>query len=142
MIRQTLQTAAARATGRSAPPGRVMAAEYALVRNDELLAGFDTATTGLDAERIAARLHRDGANEVSHEKPPHWSRQLLRACRNPFIAVLVLLGAVQLATDRGDFTGPLIIAVMVGISVLLSFTQEYRSSRAAERLKAMVRNTA
>jgi Mg2+-importing ATPase len=31
---------------------------------------------------------------------------------------------------------------MVGISVLLSFTQEYRSSKAAEKLKAMVRNTA
>jgi Mg2+-importing ATPase len=142
MIRQTLQTATARATGRSAAPTRVAAAGYALLRNDELLTGLDTGATGLDAEQIAARLHRDGANEVSHEKPPHWSRQLLRACRNPFIVVLVLLGAVQLATNRTDLTGPLIIAVMVGISVLLSFTQEYRSSRAAERLKAMVRNTA
>src|SRR5690242_1647726 len=142
MIRQTLQTAAARATGRSAAPVRVVAAEHALLRNDELLARLDTGTTGLEAEQIADRLHRDGPNEVSHEKPPHWSRQLLRACRNPFIAVLVLLAVVQLATDRGDITGPLIIAVMVGISVLLSFTQEYRSSRAAEQLKAMVRNTA
>jgi P-type Mg2+ transporter len=142
MIRQTLQTAAARATGRSAAPARVMAAGHALLRNDELLARLDTGTAGLDAEQIATRLHRDGPNEVSHEKPPHWSRQLLRACRNPFIAVLVLLAVVQLATDRSDLTGPLIIAVMVGISVLLSFTQEYRSSRAAEQLKAMVRNTA
>ncbi|HET6804360.1 MAG TPA: magnesium-translocating P-type ATPase [Frateuria sp.] len=142
MIRQTLQTAAARATGRSAPPVHVTAAGYALLRNDELLARLDTGTTGLDAGRIAASLHRDGPNEVSHEKPPHWSRQLLRACRNPFIAVLVLLAIVQLATDRADLTGPSIIAVMVGISVLLSFTQEYRSSRAAEQLKAMVRNTA
>jgi Mg2+-importing ATPase len=142
MIRQTLQTAAARATGRSAAPAHVAAAEHALLRNDELLARLDTGTAGLGAEQIAGRLHRDGANEVSHEKPPHWSRQLLRACRNPFIAVLVLLAIVQLATDRGDLTGPLIIAVMVGISVLLSFTQEYRSSRAAEQLKAMVRNTA
>ncbi|MGN2253944.1 magnesium-translocating P-type ATPase [Frateuria sp. GZRe12] len=142
MIRQTLHSAAARATGRGAAPARVMAVDYARLRNDELLARLDTGTSGLDAERIAARLHRDGANEVSHEKPPHWSRQLLRACRNPFIAVLVLLAIVQLATDREDLTGPLIIAVMVGISVLLSFTQEYRSSRAAERLKAMVRNTA
>ncbi|MBP1474338.1 magnesium-translocating P-type ATPase [Frateuria sp. MAH-13] len=142
MIRHTLHSAAARATGRSASPARVTAADYARLRNDDLLARMDTGTSGLDAERIAARLHRDGTNEVSHEKPPHWSRQLLRACRNPFIAVLVLLAIVQLATDREDLTGPLIIAVMVGISVLLSFTQEYRSSRAAEQLKAMVRNTA
>jgi len=142
MIRQTLQTAAARATGRSAAPARVVAADHALSRNDELLAALDTSTAGLDEDQITERLHRDGVNEVSHEKPPHWSRQLARACKNPFIAVLVLLAAVQLATDRGDLTGPVIIAVMVGISVLLSFTQEYRSSRAAEQLKAMVRNTA
>ncbi|MGB3747874.1 MAG: magnesium-translocating P-type ATPase [Rhodanobacter sp.] len=97
---------------------------------------------GLDAEQIRARLQRDGLNEVSREKPPHWSLQLLRAFRNPFIVVLLVLAGVQLATDGNDLTGPLIIAVMVGISVLLGFTQEYRSSRAAEQLKAMVRNTA
>ncbi len=108
----------------------------------ELLATLDTTTSGLDEEQIEGRLHRDGLNEVSREKPAHWSRQLLRACKNPFIMVLLVLAGVQLATDGGDLTGPTIIAVMVAISVLLSFSQEYRSSRAAESLKAMVRNTA
>ncbi|NMW25019.1 magnesium-translocating P-type ATPase, partial [Rhodanobacter denitrificans] len=109
---------------------------------EALLAGLDTSMSGLDEAQIGARLHRDGANEVSHEKPPHWSLQLLRAFRNPFIVVLLVLAGVQLFTDRGDLTGPVIIAVMVAISVVLSFTQEYRSTRAAEKLKAMVRNTA
>ncbi|MGB3498695.1 MAG: magnesium-translocating P-type ATPase [Rhodanobacter lindaniclasticus] len=107
-----------------------------------LLDALQSNPGGLDAEQIRARLQRDGLNEVSREKPPHWSLQLLRAFRNPFIVVLLVLAGVQLATDDNDLTGPLIIAVMVGISVLLSFTQEYRSSRAAEQLKAMVRNTA
>ena len=144
MIRQSIRTAAARAAGRAAtaPAPHVLAAPYAVRRHDELLAALDTTPAGLDAEQIAARLHRDGANEVSHEKPPHWSRQLLHACRNPFIIVLLVLAGVQLATDRTDLTGPLIIGVMVAISVLLSFSQEYRSTRAAETLKAMVRNTA
>src|SRR6185312_16686186 len=97
-----------------------------------------TTPAGLDAEQIGARLHRDGLNEVAHEKPPHWSLLLLRAFKNPFIVVLLVLGGVQLFTDGNDLTGPIIIAVMVGISVLLSFTQEYRSTRAAEKLKAMV----
>jgi len=117
-------------------------AAHAFRENSALLAELETSTGGLDASRIEARLHRDGANEVSHEKPPHWTLQLLRAFRNPFIVVLLVLAGVQLFTDGGDLTGPLIIAVMVGISVLLSFTQEYRSTRAAESLKAMVRNTA
>jgi Mg2+-importing ATPase len=121
---------------------RVAVATEAFRANDELLAALETALSGLDEERIHERLHRDGANEVSHEKPPHWTIQLLRAFKNPFIIVLLVLAGVQLFTDNGDLTGPVIIAVMVGISVILSFTQEYRSSRAAESLKAMVRNTA
>ena len=108
---------------------------------DELLRSLDARLDGLDEAAIAERLDRDGINEVGHEKPPHWSVQLLHAFRNPFIIVLLVLAVVQLVTAPDDVTGPLIIAVMVGISVLLSFTQEFRSSRAAENLKAMVRNT-
>ncbi|HUH54436.1 MAG TPA: magnesium-translocating P-type ATPase [Rhodanobacter sp.] len=109
---------------------------------DVLLRALDTTHDGLDEAQIRARLHRDGPNEVAHEKPPHWTRQLLRAFKNPFIVVLLVLAGVQLFTDRTDLTGPVIVAVMVAISVALSFSQEYRSSRAADSLKAMVRNTA
>ncbi|HEX8777397.1 MAG TPA: magnesium-translocating P-type ATPase [Rhodanobacter sp.] len=123
-------------------PAQVHAAQEAFRDNDALLAALETSTHGLDEERITERLHRDGPNEVSHEKPPHWSLQLLRAFKNPFIVVLLVLAGVQLFADDSDVTGPIIIAVMVGISVVLTFTQEYRSSRAAEKLKAMVRNTA
>ncbi len=125
--------------GKSTP---VIAAAQAFRENSDLLADLETSGSGLDASRIEARLQRDGTNEVSHEKPPHWSRQLLRAFKNPFIVVLLVLAGVQLFTDGGDLTGPIIIAVMVAISVLLGFTQEFRSTRAAEKLKAMVRNTA
>ncbi len=125
--------------GKSVP---VAVAQQAFCDAEALLATLGTTPAGLDEEQISERLHRDGLNEVAHEKPPHWSLQLLRAFKNPFIVVLLVLAGVQLFTDGNDLTGPIIIAVMVGISVMLSFTQEYRSSRAAEKLKAMVRNTA
>ena len=124
------------------PPALAATLGHAFRSPEALLDALQSNPGGLDAVQIRARLQRDGLNEVSREKPPHWSLQLLRAFRNPFIVVLLVLAGVQLATDGNDLTGPLIIAVMVGISVLLSFTQEYRSSRAAEQLKAMVRNTA
>jgi P-type Mg2+ transporter len=108
----------------------------------DLLRALDARPDGLDEAAIAERLDRDGINEVGHEKPPHWSMQLLHAFRSPFIIVLLVLAVVQLLTEPDDYTGPVIVAVMVGISVLLSFTQEFRSARAAESLKAMVRNTA
>jgi len=143
MIKQTIQGAAVKVAGRSAPVApNVAAMRVASLRNDELLDALQATPAGLDEQQINERLDRDGVNEVSHEKPPHWSRQLFHAFKNPFIVVLLVLAAVQLATDRSDLTGPLIIAVMVGISAVLSFTQEFRSTRAAEQLKAMVRNTA
>jgi Mg2+-importing ATPase len=128
---------------RAAPAvSRVTAAADAFRPNAELLAALETSTSGLDAEQISERLHRDGLNEVSHEKPPHWALQLLRAFKNPFIIVLLVLAVVEMFATPDDLSGPIIISVMVAISVLLNFTQEFRSSRAAENLKAMVRNTA
>jgi Mg2+-importing ATPase len=127
-----------RAEGQRARPA---AASAAWLDEREILARYDTSHAGLGEEEIKDRLDRDGPNEASHEKPPRWWRQLAHTFWNPFIIVLLVLAAVQLVTSD-DLTGPTIIAVMVLISVTLSFTQEFRSSRAAEKLKAMVRNTA
>ncbi|MGN6312276.1 MAG: magnesium-translocating P-type ATPase, partial [Rhodanobacteraceae bacterium] len=134
-------TPKAAAAKNGAAGARPRVAEQAWRANTELLQELDTSLAGLDEEQIEARLDRDGINEAVHERPPHWSLQLLRTFKNPFIIVLLVLAAVQLATSD-DITGPIIIAVMVGISVSLNFIQEFRSSRAAEKLKAMVRNTA
>jgi Mg2+-importing ATPase len=120
---------------------RPAAADYARQDEAALFTALATSAAGLDKEQIEDRLDRDGENQAAHEKPPHWAFQLARTFWNPFIIVLLVLAAVQLFTSD-DFTGPVIIAVMVGISVVLGFTQEFRSSRAAEKLKAMVRNTA
>ncbi|MBS0383188.1 MAG: magnesium-translocating P-type ATPase [Proteobacteria bacterium] len=121
---------------------RPAAAAFAWQDEQALFAALDTSHAGLDEQQIEDRLDRDGTNEAAHEKPPHWSLQLAHTFKNPFIIVLLVLAGVQLATSPDDLTGPIIILVMVVISVVLSFTQEFRSSRAAEKLKAMVRNTA
>ncbi|RUL70412.1 magnesium-translocating P-type ATPase [Dyella choica] len=143
MNQHSPQTIAGKVAGKgAAAPLRVAVAQEGYRQNDELLAALDSSLAGLNEEQIAERLDRDGVNEVSHEKPPHWSIQLLHAFKNPFIVVLLVLAGVQLATDPTTLTGPTIISVMVLISVSLSFVQEYRSSQAAEKLKAMVRNTA
>ncbi|MEO6799959.1 MAG: magnesium-translocating P-type ATPase [Rhodanobacter sp.] len=142
MSKQFNQPAAFKAAGKAGAIVHAVVAQEAFRANDELLTALETSLVGLDEEQIEARLHRDGPNEVSREKPPHWSRQLLRAFKNPFIVVLLVLAVVEVFATPDDLSGPIIIAVMVAISVLLNFSQEFRSSRAAENLKAMVRNTA
>lgn len=115
------------------------------------LANFRASGGGLVEAEAAARLTKDGLNEVAHDHRPPALLQLLHAFANPFIAVLLTLAAISSVTDiviplrhgeAGDYTGVVIILTMVALSALLRFWQEYRSGKAADALKAMVRTTA
>ncbi|MFB6823264.1 magnesium-translocating P-type ATPase [Streptomyces virginiae] len=106
----------------------------------QVLQEVDTSPAGLTHAEAALRLERHGSNTVAHERAPRWYVQLAKAYGNPFIAVLVLLAAVMYWQDPGD-PGVVILSVMVGISGLLRFWQEYRSGRAADALKKLVTTT-
>ena len=95
---------------------------------------------GLSAPEAAERLARFGPNEVEHEKPLPWWLHLWHCYKNPFNLLLTVLAAVSYATD--DVKATVVIGTMVVLSTLIRFIQEGRSNRAAERLKAMVSNTA
>ncbi|MFJ4165939.1 magnesium-translocating P-type ATPase [Microbacterium sp. NPDC089698] len=114
------------------------------------LRAFSSDIDGIDEHAVEERRARYGSNEVRHDKPAPAVVQLLKTFLNPFILILLFLSAVMLCTDvifadpadGPDYTGVSTIGAMVLVSVLLRFWQEYRSSRAAEQLKAMVRTTA
>jgi Mg2+-importing ATPase len=99
-----------------------------------------TAPEGLTESEVQQRLETYGRNTVAHERATAWPRMLLNNFRNPFILVLFVLGSVSYAT--GDLKGTAVVSVMVVVSVVMRFLQEFRSSRAAEALRAMVRTTA
>ncbi|MBU9516913.1 magnesium-translocating P-type ATPase [Burkholderia multivorans] len=139
---------AARAAARHDTP-TVRAAQHAARPLDELLKTLHTTARGLTEMQAAERLQNDGPNEIAHDKPPHWTIQLLHAFHNPFVYVLLVLAAIGFMTDvwfaapdDRDYVGTTILLTMVVISAVLRFVQEFRSLRAAEKLKAMVRTTA
>ncbi|SPL71554.1 magnesium-translocating P-type ATPase [Acinetobacter stercoris] len=105
-----------------------------------LLERLDTNENGLNAEQVALRHEKFGANEFEHEKPLKWWQHLWYAYRNPFNILLTILALVAFFT--GDMEGTTIISTMVILSTLLRYWQEYKSNKAAESLKAMVSNTA
>ncbi|MFE2289193.1 magnesium-translocating P-type ATPase [Streptomyces sp. NPDC059443] len=106
----------------------------------QVLQEVDASPAGLTHTEAALRLERHGANVVAHERAPLWFVQLAKAYWNPFIGVLVFLAAVMYWQDPAD-PGVIILSVMVGISGLLRFWQEYRSGRAADALKQLVTTT-
>jgi len=106
----------------------------------DALARMDSHVHGLTGAEALARQARFGANEVAHEQPLPWFVHLWHCYKNPFNLLLSALAAISFATD--DMEAAVIISVMVVLSTLIRFVQEGRSNRAAERLKAMVSNTA
>ncbi|EDU9211930.1 magnesium-translocating P-type ATPase, partial [Salmonella enterica subsp. enterica] len=118
---------------------------------DHTLARLNSSRQGLTAKDALERLDAYGRNEVAHEQAPPALIQLLQAFNNPFIYVLMALAAVSFVTDywlplrngeETDLTGIIIIVTMVSLSGLLRFWQEFRTNKAAQALKSMVRTTA
>ncbi len=110
---------------------------------------LESHISGLSADEVQNRLDVFGLNEVVHEKAPAWYIQFFQAFVDPFIAVLFILAVISLITDviiqkpgDRDYTTVGVISTMVLISVLMRFVQEFRSNRAAEKLKSMVKTTA
>ncbi|HBO23584.1 MAG TPA: magnesium-translocating P-type ATPase [Providencia sp.] len=118
---------------------------------EQVLNEYQTNMLGLSENEALDRLVTEGENEVAHEKaPPAW-KQLISSFKNPFIFVLIILAVVSFFTDfliperhgeETDLTGVIIIVTMVLLSGLLRFWQEYRTNKAAEALKSLVRTTA
>jgi Mg2+-importing ATPase len=111
---------------------------------------METTLEGLTDAEVDRRRRIYGRNEVAHEKPPPWWVQFLKAFSSPFILVLFILAIVSYITDvylardpqAVDWKKVIILAAMILVSGILRFWQEFRSIRAADRLKAMVRTTA
>ncbi|MFJ7158907.1 magnesium-translocating P-type ATPase [Streptomyces sp. NPDC101118] len=106
----------------------------------QVLQELGTTRDGLSRQEAQHRLERHGPNVVARERAPHWCVQLAKAYWNPFILVLVFLAGIMYWQDPAD-PGVVILSVMVGISGLLRFWQEYRSGRAADALKQLVTTT-
>ena len=95
---------------------------------------------GLSRAEADVRLKQVGPNEIAREKRPSPLMRLLDNIKNPLVILLVALGVISFLT--GDLRAMVVILVMVVLGVVLRFFQEMRADNAAEKLKAMVSNTA
>lgn len=104
---------------------------------------------GLESEEARKRLSIYGFNEITHEKADPWYIQLIKSFINPFNVVLMLLAVISFIMDvvlaepgEQSWEAVIIISTMVTLSGILRFIQEFRSNKAAEKLKALVKTTA
>ncbi len=123
--------------------------EIAFSSPQESLDKLKSSFSGLSAQSVEECQLEYGVNEVTNEKPHHWYVQLLHSFVTPFNGVLFVVCLVSLFTDvifsnpqDRSFKTIIVLTTMVLLSTLLRFWQEFRSGKAAEELKSMVRSTA
>jgi E1-E2 ATPase/Cation transporter/ATPase, N-terminus len=121
-------------------PAATLLNEVSRVPADTALNILVSDPRGLTDAEVDRRRKTYGPNAVVHERLLPWPMMLLRNLKNPFVFVLTVLGLVSYLTE--DVKGTIVVAVMVALSVLMRFVQEFRSSRAAQVLRAMVSTTA
>ena len=114
--------------------------ETARVDTGTVLTELESRLDGLSQGEVDARLKQYGMNEIAREKHQSALMRLLSNVKNPLVLLLTALGVLSFLT--GDLRATAVIFVMVVLGVVLRFFQEMRADNAAEKLKAMVSNTA
>ncbi|MGL6114921.1 MAG: magnesium-translocating P-type ATPase [Cetobacterium sp.] len=110
---------------------------------------FKTGISGLSEDTIDSMREIFGENRLSKEKKVSPLKKFIYAFINPFTIILFILAGVSFVTEvllaskgNKDFTGVIIISLMVITSGLLRFIQESSSDSALEKLNKMVETTA
>ena len=107
---------------------------------DTVLQELETRLDGLSQPEADSRLKKYGPNEIAREKPQSGLMRLLGNFKNPLVILLLAMAVISFLT--GDVRATVVILVTVLLGVVLSFYQEMRADNSAEKLKAMVSNTA
>ena len=105
----------------------------------DLLRRLGTSANGHTADSAAKALREAGPNTVAAGGRHSFVRDLLQRCRNPLVIQLLVIAAVSYLMD--DIRSTVVVGGMVFLSVVLSYVQETRSSRAVEKLQKLVKTT-
>ncbi|MGL5540003.1 MAG: cation-transporting P-type ATPase [Erysipelotrichaceae bacterium] len=122
--------------------------EVSMMDKQSLFEYYGTTEKGLSLQNVQERQKRYGENVVNHTMKHKKRKQAKEALFNPFTMVLLLLALVSFIMDfwlrpssQRDFRTVAVVLVMVGISAVLKYAQESKSSQAAEKLKAFISTT-
>ena len=98
---------------------------------------------GLSSEEASENLHKYGLNEIRGAKPKKWYHYLKESLFTPFNCILLGVVLILFYTDVylaevPSYANIIVILVLVTASTLLEFFEEFRSNKAAEKLKELV----
>ncbi|MGA6152350.1 magnesium-translocating P-type ATPase [Stenotrophomonas sp. NPDC087984] len=106
----------------------------------QVLRALDSGPRGLTEQAAEERLARFGENVLPTRRATPWPRRLLRGLRDPFTAVLLVLGLVSAAV--ASWATATVITLLVVVSCGLRISGELRADRSMAHLRELVATTA
>ena len=119
---------------------KVIDLDYITSSIEVLFEKFHTSHNGLSHDDAQKRLEKYGYNEPAKKKKRTALVLLLSKFINPLVIVLLIIAMFSLYFQEP--VNALLVILMAMISVFLSFFQEYRAGKEAEKLSEMVSTTA
>lgn len=117
-----------------------------LLPKEEFIKTYHVNLSGLSSIEASEKLHKYGLNEIKQAKPKRWYNYFLESLFSPFNCILLGIVAILFYTDvyladPPSYANIIVIAILVAASTLLEFFEEFRSNKAAEKLKDLVATT-
>lgn len=123
-----------------------MYSKYSVDQVSDFLSKTNSTEDGLSPSESEDRFKKYGPNEIDTENKKKWYNYLLDSLISPFNLILLGINVVLLYTDvilpeKPSYANITVIFILVIVSTLLEFFQEYNSNKAAEKLKELVETT-
>lgn len=117
--------------------------DLALTNKNDFINKYKINMAGLTASQVAENQKKYGANQISGAKSKRWYHYFFESLFSPFNAILLGISLVLIYTDiiLPAIPNPaniIVIICLVLVSTFLEFFEEYRSNKAAEKLKEIV----
>jgi Mg2+-importing ATPase len=110
--------------------------ELCRIPPDEALEQIKSSHDGLTQVQVEERREEFGLNAIGQKKQAGLFKELADRCRNPLVIQLLVICVVSLIMS--DIPSAIVVGAMIFLSVVLAYIQEHRSSKAVEKLQAMV----
>lgn len=115
----------------------------ATLNKEQFMQKYHTDLNGLSTSKANENINTYGLNEVKQGKQKKWYNYFLSSFFSPFNSILLGITFVLIYTDvllpeNPSYANIIVIVVLVLISTFLEFFEEYRSNKAAEKLKELV----
>lgn len=116
------------------------------ISKEEFIKKYKVSEKGLSSKEANSRIQNLGLNEIKKSKPKKWYNYFLKSLFAPFNCILLGIICILLYTDvylsnPPSYANIIVILILVFASTLLDFFEEFRSNKAAEKLKQMVATT-